>query len=172
MHKNELRSLSKRILSSVAASALACSQMMTIMPFDAIAADEEQTEAVVFYGDVNGDKMVDSVDYSLIEKYARNGDDSNIDLKAADVDLDGKVTLRDGEIVLWHYRLLATGAKGLDLPYDGEVEWYTYPDPANYTVVNKGMTWEEAEAYCEEKGGHLAVITSEKEQIVIESLIR
>jgi len=71
-----------------------------------------------------------------------------------------------------HYALLCTGATGFVFPFEGELEWKTYPDPSNYQIVNKGMTWEEAEIYCEENGGHLAVIASDKEQIMIESLIR
>lgn len=47
----------------------------------------------------------------------------------------------------------------------------------NNTVVNKyevfemNLTWDEAKAYCENFGGHLATITSEKEQNVVYDLL-
>ena len=34
----------------------------------------------------------------------------------------------------------------------------------SYQLVDDGMTWEEAKVVCENKGGHLVVITSEEEQ--------
>lgn len=40
-----------------------------------------------------------------------------------------------------------------------------------YEVFEDGMTWTEAKAACEEKGGYLATITSEEEQRFIERLI-
>lgn len=41
-----------------------------------------------------------------------------------------------------------------------------------YKCYENGMTWDDAKAYCEQMGGHLATITSEDEQAVIESLIQ
>ena len=41
----------------------------------------------------------------------------------------------------------------------------------SYQLFDMGMTWPEAKAYCENLGGHLAVITSAGEQTVIESLL-
>ena len=49
-----------------------------------------------------------------------------------------------------------------------ELEWKVYPDPANYELVHEGMTWQEAEDYCESFGGHLAVITSQREQAILQ----
>lgn len=40
-----------------------------------------------------------------------------------------------------------------------------------YEVFDEGLTWTEAEQKCEEKGGHLASITSENEQKQIEKLL-
>ncbi len=37
-----------------------------------------------------------------------------------------------------------------------------------YTVFNLGMTWTEAKAYCESLGGHLATISSQEEQNIIQ----
>ena len=43
-------------------------------------------------------------------------------------------------------------------------------DNHTYKIFNDSMTWEEAQKYCEREGGHLATITSEKEQLFIELL--
>ena len=40
-----------------------------------------------------------------------------------------------------------------------------------YAVLDKSLTWEEAKAYCEYMGGHLATITSQMEQDYINSLL-
>jgi len=40
-----------------------------------------------------------------------------------------------------------------------------------YQVIDKQLTWEQAEAYCVQIGGHLATITSENEQQFIEALL-
>lgn len=40
-----------------------------------------------------------------------------------------------------------------------------------YEVVNTGSTWHDARVACEEKGGHLAIITSQDEEDFIENLI-
>lgn len=40
-----------------------------------------------------------------------------------------------------------------------------------YVLVDESMTWEDAKAYCEEKGGYLATITSQEEQDLIVDLI-
>ena len=41
----------------------------------------------------------------------------------------------------------------------------------NYAIVDKGLTWDEAEAYCEYMAGHLVTITSEDEQDYINTLL-
>jgi len=41
----------------------------------------------------------------------------------------------------------------------------------NYKVFDLGMTWYEAEAYCENLGGHLMTITSEEEERTAEALL-
>lgn len=41
-----------------------------------------------------------------------------------------------------------------------------------YKCYETGMTWDEAEAFCEEMGGHLVTITSADEQAIVESLIQ
>ena len=58
-----------------------------------------------------------------------------------------------------------------------EVNWFVFSNGGSiswnghkYQRFDNGMTWDEAEAYCESLGGHLAVITSEEEQQVVASL--
>ncbi|MBR4726282.1 MAG: hypothetical protein IK080_00150 [Clostridia bacterium] len=41
-----------------------------------------------------------------------------------------------------------------------------------YQLIDQGMTWTEAKAYCEKLGGHLVTITSQEEQNVIEQMIQ
>ncbi len=41
-----------------------------------------------------------------------------------------------------------------------------------YQVVDQGLTWTEAQAYCEKLGGHLVTITSQQEQSFVETLIK
>ena len=48
---------------------------------------------------------------------------------------------------------------------------YHYFNYHTYSVINKGMDWYESKAYCENLGGHLATITSEDEELFIETLI-
>lgn len=43
-------------------------------------------------------------------------------------------------------------------------------DGHKYEIFRETMTWEEAKVACEAKGGHLATITSQEEQKIIESL--
>lgn len=40
-----------------------------------------------------------------------------------------------------------------------------------YKIFEKGMIWDEAKAYCESIGGHLATITSDAEQMVVNRLL-
>ena len=40
-----------------------------------------------------------------------------------------------------------------------------------YRIYDEGLTWRAAEAWCEENGGHLATITSQEEQDIIEQLL-
>ena len=58
-----------------------------------------------------------------------------------------------------------------------EVNWFVFSNGGSiswnghkYQRFDNGMTWDEAEAYCESLGGHLAVITSEEEQQIVASL--
>lgn len=41
-----------------------------------------------------------------------------------------------------------------------------------YELVDEGMTWPEAKAYAESKGGYLAVITSAEEEAFVETLVK
>ena len=50
-----------------------------------------------------------------------------------------------------------------EIPSDALV----YNDHRYYIYSNVAETWEEAEAYCEAHGGHLAVINNEEENTVI-----
>lgn len=40
-----------------------------------------------------------------------------------------------------------------------------------YYLVPSNMTWSDAKRYCEEHGGHLATITSEKENQIVKNLV-
>jgi len=83
--KKQSGKLGRRVLSALAASAMVSSQVLSAMPFGAIAADGE-----VFPGDVNEDGKIDAHDAVMIENYA-TGKTSSIKLEAADVNADGKV---------------------------------------------------------------------------------
>lgn len=51
-----------------------------------------------------------------------------------------------------------------------EVDISQKPKQHSYGIFHDTLTWEEAKAACEAKGGHLATITSQEEQKMIESL--
>lgn len=42
----------------------------------------------------------------------------------------------------------------------------------SYKLFNMGLNWNDAKAYCESLGGHLATITTSQEQAIIETLLR
>ena len=190
MKHSFFRKKAKRAVSLLAAASVAAGQLATTTALNVTAIDtapnaeispqktlwwgdeKPATDTVVIYGDANGDGKANAVDTSIIARYAAKGDVSDIDLKAADVDLDGKVTIRDAELILQNYALISISAKESILPYTGPIEWEYYPNPDNYEVINDGMTWQEAENFCEKRGGHLVTINSSQEQIVVESLIR
>ena len=46
-----------------------------------------------------------------------------------------------------------------------------YNNGHTYQVFDQSMTWTQAEAYCEQLGGHLVTINSEDEELYVESLI-
>ncbi len=178
MWTHDHRKIKTRVLSALAASAVAGTQIFAAMPLHAIAAEtDNQTElaksgSAVNYGDVNGDGIIDKVDAGLIEKFVISCDDTSIDLAAADVDSNGELDLRDAEIILNYYAAASAGkADDFKFPYTGNIEWKYYSGSVSYEIINEGMTWQEAEAYCESKGGHLAVITSAYEQARIEALL-
>lgn len=190
MKHSFFRKKAKRAVSLLAAASVAAGQLATTTALNVTAIDtapnaeispqktlwwgdeNPTTDTAVIYGDADGNKSVNAVDASLIARYAAKGDISDIDLKAADVDLDGKVTIRDAELVLKEYQLVSTSKNESILPYTGTIEWKYYPNPDNYEVFNDGMTWQEAEEFCESRGGHLVTITSEQEQLVVESILR
>lgn len=181
MKHSFFRKKAKRAVSLLAAASVAAGQLATTTALNVTAIDtapnaeispqktlwwgdeKPTTDTAVIYGDADGNKSVNAVDASLIARYAAKGDISDIDLKAADVDLDGKVTIRDAELVLKEYQLVSTSKNESILPYTGTIEWKYYPNPDNYEVFNDGMTWQEAEEFCESRGGHLVTITSEQE---------
>lgn len=47
----------------------------------------------------------------------------------------------------------------------------TVPESSRFAVVIKDMTWDEAEAYCENFGGHLATVSSDSEYTTICNMI-
>lgn len=169
MHNSKIKSLSKKIVSLLAASAVTCSQFTAVTPIKAAETEEPISNDLSgsLCGDADSNGIIDEADSTLIEEYLLTGADSSIDMIAADTDGDNKITLRDAELILQHTQGIVSS-----LPFTGEIEWKNYPDPANYTVINDGMTWHEAEEYCEKTGAHLAVITSEKEQAVITAMIK
>lgn len=125
------------------------------------------------YGDVNSSGMVDAVDSTLIEKYVRGTEEVEFDKTVADVDGDGILTLRDSQVILEHYARLSTNNDGLTFPYTGEVTWRNIvPDASRYRVIDIGMDYPSAKAYCESLGGHLVTITSQEEQSEIEELLK
>ena len=169
MKKN--RRVAKKVLSFFIASSLGCVQTLSMFPVSAMASEtdtSQESSSDILYGDADNNGTTDNNDAVLIENYVRNSDNYQIsDTVAADVDKDSKITLRDAEIILqWKAGTIS------DLPYTEEVNWKYYPAPSNYVIVNDGLTWQEAESKCEEHGAHLAVITSQREQAMIESLLK
>ena len=59
---------------------------------------------------------------------------------------------------------------GLDVREAGSVAETNWNGHA-YRIYDVSITWEEARVYCENYGGHLATITSQEEQAVINSLL-
>ena len=129
MKHSFLRKKAKRAVSLLAAASVAAGQLasasMTVTAIDTAqtadiipqkalwwgdetSAAESADGNAVSYGDVNGDGKIDAIDASLIVAYATKGEESDIDLTAADVDLDGKVTLHDTELILDAYALAVT----------------------------------------------------------------
>ena len=49
----------------------------------------------ILYGDLNGDKQVDAIDFALLKKYLLNTDPTGINLRNADVNKDGEVNAID-----------------------------------------------------------------------------
>lgn len=72
------------------------------------------------------------------------------------------------------YPQVGTGQEGTeppdtpDTPETASAEWNGH----RYQIYNENLTWEQAKAKCESLGGHLATITSQKEQSFIERLLR
>ena len=65
----------------------------------------------------------------------------------------------------------ATAATEAALPENAAVAGATEFNGNYYEVINEGCDWFDANAACEEKGGHLAIITSQEEETFIENLI-
>ena len=61
----------------------------------------------------------------------------------------------------------ATSLVGFVIEYDNGKPTTNH----RYEVIEESMTWTEAKAYCESKGGHLATITSQEEQEIVQALI-
>jgi len=61
-----------------------------------------------------------------------------------------------------------------DISHGVEFGWGVcpYKNGHRYKVFDLNMTWYEAKAYCENLGGHLATITSQEEQDLINTLIK
>lgn len=52
------------------------------------------------------------------------------------------------------------------------MEPVTIDKKSKYQIYNLGITWEEAKAYCESQGGHLATITSKEEDDYLYNLVK
>ena len=118
MKHSFFRKKAKRAVSLLAAASVAAGQLATTTALNVTAIDtapnaeispqktlwwgdeKPTTDTAVIYGDADGNKSVNAVDASLIARYAAKGDISDIDLKAADVDLDGIITASDAVNVL------------------------------------------------------------------------
>ncbi|MBE6864480.1 MAG: hypothetical protein E7495_08000 [Ruminococcus flavefaciens] len=169
MKNNKSRRLGKKALSFLIASSLGCAQTLTLIPASAIASEIDASpvsSSEILYGDADNNGLINNDDVDLIENYVRKGYEIAGTI-AADVDSDNKITLRDAEIILQK-----NSGDISSLPYTEELNWKYYPDPAHYQIVNTGLTWQEAENKCEEYGAHLAVINSQREQAMIEALLK
>lgn len=67
-------------------------------------------------------------------------------------------------------------SSSFEIPNDNKAEGAEAAVSANYNgnsyeLYNSALTWNAAQAYCESKGGHLAVITSQEEQEFINSIL-
>lgn len=56
--------------------------------------------------------------------------------------------------------------------YGGKMTEKTLPDAHRYEVVRKNVSWSQAQAECEKKGGYLAAITSQEEFDQVSDLIK
>jgi len=68
MHKDISKNLNKRILSLLAASAVTFSQIITVMPMQATAAESDPDTGIsdspeIICGDANGDSIIDAKDF-------------------------------------------------------------------------------------------------------------
>ena len=168
MKKNKIRRVIKKALSFFVASLVGCAQTLTLLPVNTVASEIDTSpvsSSDILYGDADNNGSVNNDDADLIENYVRKGYEIAGTI-AADVDSDNKITLRDAEIILQK-----NSGEISTLPYTEDLNWKYYPDPSNYVIINNGLTWQEAENKCEEHGAHLAVITSQREQTMIESLV-
>ncbi len=76
-------------------------------------------------------------------------------------DTSGNCVLSNGGFVCeW-------GVDGYNVLSNGAIEFNGH----YYYLYEKGYTWEEAEAYCEERGGHLITVTTQEEQDLVEYML-
>lgn len=81
-----------------------------------------------------------------------------------------KIVIGDGNASLLEANIYYNAKKVIDYTGKGTFNGHTYQVIECDTV--NGISWEEAEARCEEMGGHLVTITSQEEQDYVESLIK
>ncbi len=116
-------------------------------------------EEVLLEGDVNHDRRLNIQD--AVALYNHCIDPSYILDYEASFDFDGNkvVNTEDARYLFKH----------IVLP---ELYPLADTDEGFYQVFDIGMTWTEAKAYCESRGGHLVTITSQEENDYVSSLIK
>ena len=115
--------------------------------------------------------------YQLYVNYATSSISwSSNNSKVADVK-NGEITAKEAGIATITVKHGSTNLKcsvkvkdTVKADTSGAVSVITYKDHT-YALYEDVYTWEKAKKLCEKKGGYLAVITSKKEQAVIEKLL-
>ncbi len=115
-------------------------------------ADETNDKYVL--GDLNGDRVVDVKDNALLKRYLAGWDIKFVSYGHMDED-DSKQSGESKETI--DQRSIPADAKQFN---------------ANYYYIFAAESWEAANQWCDLNGGHLAVITSEEENIFVQDYIK
>ena len=96
-------------------------------------------------------------------EYTRSTVGSDVIVKVG----DGSITFKNAASkTIKTNGTLASDSDNVSIPTDA----LTY-NGHSYYLFNNGFTWEEAKNYCENLGGHLAVITNANEQVAVQNLL-